>query len=132
MCFYFCFDSQQFFGLRIKRKKQKLVKNAKSMSLTKVRKNNAGKLEKTGFEKYFEFFFGEKKMFCTRKALLNFSKRRFSSKSVVISEHVKSALSNREPVVALESTIITHGMPRPHNLECAKRVQKIIETEVSF
>ena len=110
------------------------MKNAKSKSLPKLRKNNAGELEKTGFEKYFEFFFffcGEK-MFCTRKALLNFSKRRFSSKSVVISEHVKSALSNREPVVALESTIITHGMPRPHNLECAKRVQKIIETEVSL
>ena len=108
------------------------MKNAKSKSLPKLRKNNAGELEKTGFEKCFEVYLRRKKMFCTRKALLNFSKRRFSSKSVVISEHVKSALSNREPVVALESTIITHGMPRPHNLECAKRVQKIIETEVSL
>ena len=70
-------------------------------------------------------------MFCTRKTVLNLSRHRFSTKSIVVSDHVKSAIANREPVVALESTIITHGMPRPHNLESAKKVQKIIENEVS-
>ena len=33
---------------------------------------------------------------------------------------VKEALSNGEPVVALESTIITHGMPYPANIEMAR------------
>ena len=32
-------------------------------------------------------------------------------------------------MVALESTIVTHGMPYPHNLEMALRVEKIIEEE---
>ena len=70
-------------------------------------------------------------MFFTRKTVLNLSKHRFSTKSIVISDHVKSAIANREPVVALESTIITHGMPRPHNLQSAKKVQMIIKNEVS-
>ena len=33
-----------------------------------------------------------------------------------VGNHVKTALLNQDPVVALESTIITHGMPYPHNL----------------
>lgn len=36
------------------------------------------------------------------------------------------------PVVALESTIITHGMPFPQNLETALAVENIIRKEVSF
>ena len=48
----------------------------------------------------------------------------------MISDNVRNAIANNEPVVALESTIITHGMPRPHNLNCAKNVQNIIKTEV--
>ena len=35
---------------------------------------------------------------------------------VVVSEEVKAALTARKPVVALETTIITHGMPHPHNI----------------
>lgn len=31
---------------------------------------------------------------------------------------VSQALAENKPVVALESTIITHGMPYPHNLRC--------------
>lgn len=41
------------------------------------------------------------------------------------------ALSAQEPVVALESTIITHGMPYPQNLETAVEVEQIIRKEVS-
>ena len=38
-----------------------------------------------------------------------------------ISEEVKKALSENKPVVALESTIISHGMPYPKNVETALR-----------
>lgn len=35
---------------------------------------------------------------------------------MVINEEVREALSSNKPVVALESTILTHGMPFPDNL----------------
>ena len=41
-----------------------------------------------------------------------------------ISEEVKKALSENKPVVALESTIISHGMPYPKNVETALRVEE--------
>jgi len=44
-----------------------------------------------------------------------------------VSPAVQSALDNGRPVVALESTIITHGMPYPQNLEMARNVEKVIE-----
>ena len=43
-----------------------------------------------------------------------------------ISTEVKSALANNEPVVALESTIISHGMPFPRNVETALEVERIV------
>ncbi|KAJ8770923.1 hypothetical protein K2173_022095 [Erythroxylum novogranatense] len=43
-----------------------------------------------------------------------------------VSPEVDEALSRGEPVVALESTIISHGMPFPHNLETAKEVEAIV------
>ncbi|GAA0120839.1 MAG: pseudouridine-5'-phosphate glycosidase [Clostridium argentinense] len=43
-----------------------------------------------------------------------------------ISEEVSKALSEGKPVVALESTIISHGMPYPRNVETALNVEKII------
>ena len=44
---------------------------------------------------------------------------------------VASAIENRRPVVALESTVIAHGLPRPQNLETAKRLQDAVrEAEV--
>ena len=55
-----------------------------------------------------------------------------SSQSIIISDKVRHALQNNEPVVALESTIITHGMPHPHSIQCAKRVEEIIEQNVSI
>ena len=39
---------------------------------------------------------------------------------------VASALKDKSPVVALESTIITHGLPRPKNLEVALEVEQIV------
>jgi len=43
-----------------------------------------------------------------------------------ISQEVREALENGKPVVALESTIISHGMPYPQNVEMALKVEKII------
>ena len=37
-----------------------------------------------------------------------------------IAEEVQEALDAKKPVVALESTIISHGMPYPKNVEMAK------------
>ena len=43
-----------------------------------------------------------------------------------ISNEVKQALAAGKPVVALESTIITHGMPYPQNVEMAKQVEAVV------
>ncbi|MGL6114879.1 pseudouridine-5'-phosphate glycosidase [Cetobacterium sp. SF1] len=43
-----------------------------------------------------------------------------------ISEEVQNALNENKPIVALESTIISHGMPYPQNVETALKVEKII------
>ncbi len=47
-------------------------------------------------------------------------------KYLVISEEVRAALEAGEPVVALESTIISHGMPYPKNVQTALEVEKIV------
>ena len=46
-----------------------------------------------------------------------------------VKEEVRLALENNQPVVALESTIISHGMPYPQNVEMAKKVETIIRSE---
>lgn len=43
-----------------------------------------------------------------------------------ITEEVQKALDENKPVVALESTIISHGMPYPQNVEMAKEVEQIV------
>jgi pseudouridine-5'-phosphate glycosidase len=40
-----------------------------------------------------------------------------------ISPDVKSALGSRSPIVALETAVITHGLPRPQNLELAHALE---------
>lgn len=45
---------------------------------------------------------------------------------IVFSEEVKGALDNNLPIVALESTIITHGMEFPINYETAAKVEQTI------
>ncbi|MEJ8552816.1 pseudouridine-5'-phosphate glycosidase [Tepidibacter sp. Z1-5] len=47
-------------------------------------------------------------------------------KYLKINPEVKKALDEGTPVVALESTIISHGMPYPQNIEMAKTVESII------
>lgn len=45
---------------------------------------------------------------------------------IIINKEVKIALENNIPVVALESTIISHGMPYPKNVETALKVEQVI------
>jgi pseudouridylate synthase / pseudouridine kinase len=42
---------------------------------------------------------------------------------------VQEALSHKKPVVALETTIVTHGMPQPTNLETAQAVESIVRAQ---
>lgn len=48
------------------------------------------------------------------------------NKYLSISAEVQQALNEGKPVVALESTIISHGMPYPQNVETALRVEQTI------
>lgn len=43
-----------------------------------------------------------------------------------LSEEVRKAIEDKRPIVALESTIISHGMPYPQNVETALKVEEII------
>jgi pseudouridine-5'-phosphate glycosidase len=46
--------------------------------------------------------------------------------SPTVAEEVRLALESNRPVVALESTIISHGLPRPRNLEVALELEAIL------
>jgi len=48
------------------------------------------------------------------------------NKFLEISDEVQSALNDNKPIVALESTIISHGMPYPQNYETAKQVENTV------
>ena len=48
---------------------------------------------------------------------------------IVYSPEVRDAVETGKPVVALESTIITHGMPFPQNVETARQVEDDIRSE---
>lgn len=45
---------------------------------------------------------------------------------IYFSQNIKDAVTQKKPIVALESTIITHGMPYPQNLETALRVEEAV------
>jgi pseudouridylate synthase len=49
--------------------------------------------------------------------------------NLIISPEIESALAANSPVVALESTVIAHGLPRPRNLETARRLERIVRDE---
>ena len=48
------------------------------------------------------------------------------NKYLDVAPEVREALTARKPVVALESTIISHGMPYPQNVETALNVERIV------
>ena len=43
-----------------------------------------------------------------------------------LNTEVESAISSNKPVVALESTVIAHGLPRPRNFEVARKLEEIV------
>ncbi|HEX8503349.1 MAG TPA: pseudouridine-5'-phosphate glycosidase [Pyrinomonadaceae bacterium] len=45
---------------------------------------------------------------------------------IEVSEEVRAALAEGRAVVALESTVISHGLPRPQNLETARRLEQAV------
>ncbi|MCW8099245.1 pseudouridine-5'-phosphate glycosidase [Streptomyces tauricus] len=47
----------------------------------------------------------------------------------MVSEEVREALATGRPVVALESTIIAHGLPRPRNLQVALELEEAVRQE---
>jgi hypothetical protein len=47
-----------------------------------------------------------------------------------VSDEVRVGVEKGEPIVALESAIITHGMPVPHNVETAFHLQNIVRQQV--
>lgn len=48
---------------------------------------------------------------------------------IEFSAEVSQAIAEKTPVVALESTIISHGMPYPENLQCAQMVESILRDQ---
>ncbi|ELQ6915486.1 pseudouridine-5'-phosphate glycosidase, partial [Escherichia coli] len=57
------------------------------------------------------------------------SKLKISPELLQISPEVQEALKNKKPVVALESTIISHGMPFPQNAQTAIEVEETIRKQ---
>ena len=51
------------------------------------------------------------------------------TKHILLSDEVQTALSEQRPVVALESTVIAHGLPYPSNIEVAKAMEDTIRAE---
>ncbi|KAF7197473.1 Pseudouridine-5'-phosphate glycosidase [Pseudocercospora fuligena] len=49
-----------------------------------------------------------------------------NSRYFQVSEEVRQAISEKKPVVALESTIYTHGFPYPENLALASRLESLV------
>jgi pseudouridine-5'-phosphate glycosidase len=43
---------------------------------------------------------------------------------VHVPDHIRAALADKQPIVALESTVISHGLPYPHNLELAHAMEE--------
>jgi pseudouridine-5'-phosphate glycosidase len=55
-----------------------------------------------------------------------------SSRYIQCSPAVAEAIRFSAPIVALESTVITHGLPRPQNLELARNMERIIRKNGAF
>src|SRR5882672_7401566 len=49
--------------------------------------------------------------------------------SFTMSPEIEAALAANRAIVALESTVIAHGLPRPQNLETAQRVEQIVSEQ---
>lgn len=61
--------------------------------------------------------------------VIQHSRGPFPLPAVVLSEEVAQARRERAAVVALESTILSHGIPRPYNLEVGRKLEEIVRKE---
>lgn len=52
-----------------------------------------------------------------------------TEKYLHLNQEIASALTANRPVVALESTVIAHGLPRPQNVETARRLEQVVREE---
>ena len=50
-----------------------------------------------------------------------------SLKNIKINKKIKDALDNKKSIVALESTLISHGLPYPENIKVANESIKAVE-----
>jgi len=57
------------------------------------------------------------------------SKTDFSHDLLRFSDEVKEALHSGKPVVALESTVIAHGLPYPENVATARKIEAAVRAE---
>lgn len=57
--------------------------------------------------------------------------RHFSKGFIDVSSEVKNALNNQKPVIALETALVTHGLPYPKNVETALEMEHIIKSHVN-
>lgn len=71
--------------------------------------------------------FSRNRLFCTtRKCVRGISTVPKDTKLFRISEEVREALHSNKPVVALETTIYTHGFPYPENVALASYLESIV------
>ena len=49
--------------------------------------------------------------------------------SITYSTEIFTGLKSGKPIVALESTVLTHGLPRPQNLQLAEDMEKAVQGE---
>src|ERR1051325_1739582 len=47
---------------------------------------------------------------------------------IIYGDEVASALDDKKPIVALESTVIAHGLPYPQNLETALKLEETVRS----
>ena len=52
----------------------------------------------------------------------------FVMEKSILTNQVQQALADKQPIVALESTIISHGMPYPRNIEVANEVEAVVRS----
>src|SRR5437763_4628545 len=51
------------------------------------------------------------------------------SSYIILSDEVQAALQEQRPLVALESTVIAHGLPYPSNIEVAQAMEATIRSQ---
>lgn len=51
---------------------------------------------------------------------------------LILSKEIVLAIKNRQPVVALETAVLTHGLPYPHNIQLSKELEAGVRSEGAY